>query len=148
MKAYILTGPDPEAKGTCPRVELRADHIAIIAPTPDATVGRDEVTIEVRSRAAARHLAYLLCLADDAAAGPEQFAVLAPAGVEPAAPPTDPAVIPTSPPSRDDDLSTLRPGETRSVDGRMWSRCSRCGFIGPLEGVGAYHICDPIAATR
>lgn len=75
MKAYILTGPEPDA-GTAPRVELHTDHIAIVD-----TDGR---SIRVESRAAARHLAYLLCLAEDAA-NPEQFAVLAPPAAEPAA---------------------------------------------------------------
>lgn len=82
MKAYILTAADDLEATDAPRVELRDDHIAIVADVSDVRIDRDTGTIAVRSRAAARHLAYLLCLAEDAS-DPEQFAVLAPAPPEP-----------------------------------------------------------------
>lgn len=53
---------------------------------------------------------------------------------------------PPAPPPRDDDLSTLHPGETRLVGGKMWARCKRCSFVGPLEGRGTWHVCDPVSA--
>jgi hypothetical protein len=79
VKAYILTGPDPAATPADPRVELRADHIAIIAHASDVDIGRDQVTVKLTSRAAARQLAYLLRLAEDAADA-DQFSAIAPAG--------------------------------------------------------------------
>ena len=40
------------------------------------------------------------------------------------------------------DISTLRPGEIRVIDGRLWGRCKDCRRIVRLDGwLGDLHLC-------
>lgn len=41
-------------------------------------------------------------------------------------------------------LNSLRPGESRVVDGKLWGRCSGCGKIKRADGFfGGLHLCVP-----
>lgn len=40
------------------------------------------------------------------------------------------------------DLHTMKPGEARAVDGKLWGRCGDCRRILRMDGfLGGVHIC-------
>jgi hypothetical protein len=45
----------------------------------------------------------------------------------------------------DRDLTNMRRGEVRVVDGKLWGRCKDCGKIRRMDGLlGSLHLCkDP-----
>lgn len=41
------------------------------------------------------------------------------------------------------DLSTLKPGQTRVIDGKLWARCRDCHKIGRMDGrLRGLHLCN------
>lgn len=45
--------------------------------------------------------------------------------------------------TRDDDLSSLKLGETRLVGGKLYGRCARCGKVRRIGLLGGVHLCVP-----
>jgi hypothetical protein len=44
----------------------------------------------------------------------------------------------------DRDLTHMRRGELRVVDGKLWGRCTDCGKIRKVDGLfGGLHLCVP-----
>jgi len=49
----------------------------------------------------------------------------------------------------DRDLTHLRRGELRVVDGKLWGCCAKCGRTLRLDGLfGGLHLCSPREIAR
>lgn len=144
----MSTDIDPAFANRCAATAIGLRQLAELGALPDA----DDGAVELAARVTAELLADPEALLAVALVIEQRRADAVTLMTSPAwRPVSGAAQPPPAPPPRDDDLRTLRPGETRLVGGRMWARCEGCGVIGPLDEPGSWHMCgvdESKAATR